>query len=508
MARKRLDPSMFAGPEPDPPPARRERAAAAHGGEPRPLTVSQVSDLITRTLEERLPSPLRVIGEISNLSTRNHWYFSLKDDKSVLSCVAWASTARRLSFTPRDGQEVVATGQVGHYAPQGRTQFYVTDLKPVGEGALEARFKALCEELRALGYFDDARKRQVPAYPGRIAVVTSIKGAALQDVIATAAQRWKGVGLLVFDARVQGEGAAEDVARTIRRINRERVTLGVEAILVTRGGGSIEDLWAFNERVVADAIVESVLPVVAAIGHESDVTIAELVADLRAATPTQAVMRLVPAATELARQIDHLEHRQASLLARRLERERERLALLSRTDLLRGPRAVIERLAERLEHRQEGLSLAQRHLLAQHRLDLDRLSRRLFQLRPADVSARQRERLSVASNRLRAAIAHRLALARRVLDGREQTLRAFEVHGVLRRGFSYTTHPDGGLIRSISDVNAGDPMLTHLADGVVRSVVGDRMVRKPRRAGSGASGGLNGGPSGGADQLDLFASSE
>lgn len=491
---------MFAGPEPDPPLARRERAMAAHLGEARPLTVSQVSEIITRTLEDRIPSPLRVIGEVSNLSTRHHWYFSLKDDKAVLSCVAWASNAKRLAMTPRDGQEVVATGQVGHYAPQGRTQFYVTDLRPVGEGALEARFKALCEELRRLGYFDDARKRPLPAYPGRIAVVTSKTGAALQDVIATAAQRWPAVGLLVFDVRVQGEGAAEEVARTIRRINRERLTLGVEAILVTRGGGSIEDLWTFNERLVADAILESTLPVVAAIGHESDVTIAELVADLRAATPTQAVMRLIPAARELAKQIDHVEHRLRSMLIRRLEREQERLNLLARSDIVRGPQAALERLVERLDRQHEGLRLAQRQAITQRRINLERLTRRLLRLRPADVTARQRERLSVIHTRLREGLIHRLALARRALEGREQTLQAFEVHGVLRRGFSYTTTPRGGLIRSIGDVQSGDVMLTHLSDGVVRSVVDDRNVRPPRRARSTRADG--------AGQLDLFARSE
>ncbi|MHC4219664.1 MAG: exodeoxyribonuclease VII large subunit, partial [Planctomycetota bacterium] len=211
----------------------------------RNLTVSEVSELVKSALEGHTPSPLRVIGQVSNLSSRGHWYFSLKDESAVLGCVAWASTARGFGFVPAEGDEVIATGHLSFYGPQGRTQLYVRGLEPVGAGALELRFRALCDELRKLGYFDEARKKPLPHLPRRVAVITSAAGAAVQDVIATAAGRLPAVGLVLIDVRVQGDGAAAEIAAAIRHADARRGELGLDAILVTRGGGSVEDLWAF-----------------------------------------------------------------------------------------------------------------------------------------------------------------------------------------------------------------------------------------------------------------------
>ena len=241
------------------------------------------------------------MGEVSNLTVRNHWYFSLKDFGAVLSCVAWGSTAAKLGTPPVDGEQVIIRGSVSHYGPQGRTQFYVSSLQGVGAGTLEQKFRAMCEELRRLGYFEEDRKKSLPTFPNRIAVLTSKTGAALHDVLATAKTRCPAVELLLLDVRVQGDGAAGEIAAAINWIDRHRAELGIDALLVTRGGGSMEDLWAFNERIVAETVFRCMIPVVAAIGHESDVTIIELVADLRAATPTQAIMRLIPDARELNR---------------------------------------------------------------------------------------------------------------------------------------------------------------------------------------------------------------
>ena len=177
-----------ARPPPQGRPERRQQRQDRDVHEAEYLTVCQVAELIKTTLEQRIPSPLRVIGEVSNLSIPNHWYFSLKDDAAVLNCVAWGSSARKFGFTPEEGDEVVATGHISHYAPQGRTQFYVTNLKAVGRGALELQFQAMCAQLRRLGYFDEDRKQPLPAFPRRIAVITSASGAAVGDVLATAAQ--------------------------------------------------------------------------------------------------------------------------------------------------------------------------------------------------------------------------------------------------------------------------------------------------------------------------------
>ena len=254
------------------------------------LTVSELSGMIQTALEARLPASIQVTGQLGNLTKRRHWYFSLKDDDAVVSCVMWMSAVRRQRDDINDGDAVIATGRVSYYGPQGRTQLYVESLRPLGVGSLHRRFEALCTELREAGYFAPERKCALPSFPRRIAVITSATGAAIQDVTDTAARRCPATALTLVDVKVQGKDAAGQIARAIHHVDRRAEELGIDAIIVTRGGGSMEDLWAFNEREVADAALACHTPLVAAIGHESDTTIIELVADARAATPTQAVM--------------------------------------------------------------------------------------------------------------------------------------------------------------------------------------------------------------------------
>jgi exodeoxyribonuclease VII large subunit len=460
-----------------------EPGAAA---DPDVLSVGRLSALISATLERGMPASIRVRGEVSNLSARNHWYFSLKDDEAVIGCVAWASTVRRFGFRPGDGDAVIATGHVGHYATQGRTQLYVTALEPAGEGLLERRFRALCDELRRLGYFDDDRKRPLPVFPRRIAVITSATGAALQDVVATAAARCRAVGLHVVDVRVQGEGAAEAVAEAVGRVDRDRDRLGVDAILVTRGGGSIEDLWAFNERVVADAVLRCHLPVVAAIGHESDTTVIELVADRRAATPTQAIMHLVPDGADLARQVEHLQHRLRSLVRRRLERERERLDAVVRHELFARPEVLVERGRRQLEHLELHFRRALRLRTADDRARLALLADRL--LRAVRRRIDQRDRVRRLEHDVHRAAARAVERTRRDVDRLAARLDAVDPRLVLARGYSYTVTAAGTLVRRVGDVGEGDLLDTHVADGSIRSTVGGSRARRRHRAG-GADGG-------------------
>jgi exodeoxyribonuclease VII large subunit len=520
MSRLPFDPDRAAGPpsEPDQP-ARRERPGYRSVADAEHITVGQLSQLIKTTLEERIASPIRVIGQVSNLSQRQHWYFSLKDEDAVIGCVAWASSAKKFGFTPGDGDEVVATGHVSHFGPQGRTQLYVRELRPVGEGALMLRFKQMCEELRQLGYFDEGLKRDPPLMPQRIAVITSAGGAAVQDVIATAGQRCRAVGLLVVDVRVQGDGAAGEVARAIRWVDANHRSLNVDAILVTRGGGSIEDLWAFNEREVADAAYACSVPLVAAIGHESDTTVIELVADRRASTPTQAAVLLVPSGDELRQQVDHFAHRLDFNHRRMIETARQRLDGLARHELFRRPGAAVAAARRYVDdlHRTLRRSMEARLLKAETRLE--KLCGRFAQRHPAMVLEKRAGRLAVLEDRLnraaRARVAVRpqledrrrrmhLAMRRRLTDARHDVdalgreLDAIDPRRVLARGFSYTTRKDGELVRSIRHVKTGDLLVTNLADGTVQSTVGGaagRPGRKPRR------------PDDGSDdhpQMDLF----
>ncbi|MCA9289926.1 MAG: exodeoxyribonuclease VII large subunit, partial [Phycisphaerales bacterium] len=352
---------------------------------------------------------------------------------------------------------------------------------------------------RVLGYFDPDHKKPLPPFPRRIAIVTSASGAAVHDVISTCAHRCAAVDLCIVDVRVQGTGAAEEVASAIRRLDAARDRLGLDAILVTRGGGSMEDLWAFNERVVADAVFRCTLPVVAAIGHESDTTIIELVADLRAATPTQAAMRLVPDAAELATQVEHFRSRLDLGLRRRVERARERVDRIARHGLFRDPGSRVVDAAARLERHRRML----RHIvvgrLAGERARLERLAGRMGAWRPQDVAVRRRAEVDAAAERLgRALVMHVRRLRERVTTD-ERQLQALNPQRVLSRGFSYTQRRDDGrLVRSVRDVGGGDVIVTRLHDGSVDSIVGGSEARRrPSRT-----------PAPGDDQLDLFAGSE
>jgi exodeoxyribonuclease VII large subunit len=517
MDRLPFDPSKARGADAKPgPKARRERKTYSRVTEAEQLTVSELAAVIKSTLEQRIPSPIRVVGQMSNLSVRNHWYFSLKDESAVVSCVAWSSAAKKFGFSPKDGDEVVATGHVSHYAPQGRTQLYVRQLKPVGAGALQIAFEKMCAELRGLGYFEPERKKALPTFPRRIAVITSATGAAVQDVIATAAHRCPAVGLVLVDVRVQGEGAAEDVARAIRWVDREHERLGVDAILVARGGGSIEDLWAFNERMVADAAFSCSIPLVAAIGHESDTTVIELVADVRAATPTQAAMRLVPSNEELGKQVEHLDHRLTFLTRRRLEQAAERLRMLEKHVLFREPRTLVDEARKRLNALDVGLNRIVRSRFAHDRYRFEQLAGRWDRLRPHEILGERHERIAVLADRLerstrqridqrprlrqferqlhRAATRH-VRQARQRLAAMERELVAVDPRQVLRRGYSYTTDATGQLVRSIQHVHAGDPIRTHVSDGTIDSIVGGSRVRQRRRKPAGTD------PS---EQMDLF----
>ncbi len=472
MSRLPFDPDRVRGGE--------AKAPKRAGGE-APLSVSQITELINQALIDRLPRKVSVVGEISNLSRRGHWYFSLKDETAVLKCVAWASKASKFGFDAKDGLSVVARGAIQHYGPQGQTQLYVDALEPVGAGALELRFRALCEELRALGYFDVDRKKPVPMFPRRVAIITSARGAALQDCLDTMRRRCTAVEILVVDVRVQGAQAAGEIARAIRHISKHHARLRVDALLLTRGGGSIEDLWAFNERIVAEALRTCPIATVAAIGHETDTTIAELVADLRCATPTQAAMRLAPDQRELLAQIDQSELRLALHLRHRLRYAAQHLHAL-KTALCTGGREALHDRAMRT-----------------HRLAL-----RLGPLRPDRVIIERSRRLGLAAHRLHAAAAHAISQRRpqpgllaqalhraaadslgragNRLDRAQATLRSVDPRRVLARGYSITHKPDGTVIRSVADAGPGQRLLTNVSDGTIESEVTGSALRPPKPA--------------------------
>ena len=287
------------------------RAVAA---EPEPRSVTQVVQAAQAALDKPDLAGLWVRGEVSNLTMHasGHWYFRLKDERSVLDAAMFRGANARVRFRPEEGMEVLARGKLGVYGARSSLQVVVEELRPVGVGPLQLAFEQLKARLEAEGLFREERKRPIPRYPGTIGVVTSLQGAVLRDVVRTAKRRFPALHVLVAGARVQGAGAAEEVARGIERLNREGSS---DVIVVARGGGSQEELWAFNEEAVVRAVAGSRIPVISAVGHETDFTLCDFAADLRASTPTAAAERASPDGRLLRERLVEDEHRLARALA-------------------------------------------------------------------------------------------------------------------------------------------------------------------------------------------------
>ncbi|MBL0868963.1 MAG: exodeoxyribonuclease VII large subunit [Phycisphaerales bacterium] len=504
MNRPRFDPSRMApqAPLPDaslfgapstnsPPPAAAtspEPAAnpaastpPASPSTPPPITVAQLSALIDATLRDHLPQSVRVVGEVSNFTLRTHWYFSLKEGQvggAVINCVMFAGRTRSVGFQPAEGQQVVVTGRVEYYKPQGKVSFYVEKIEPVGAGVLELALRQLIAELKAQGYLDPDRKRPLPSFPRRVAIITSRSGAALQDVLNTMKRRCPAVQPLLIDVLVQGKQAAPDVARAITWAGLNHERLNIDALLVTRGGGSIEDLWAFNERIVAEAIYRCPIPVVAAIGHETDTTVAELVADERCATPTQAAMRLTPDREELAEQLSQLSARLSTAAKRRTRQESESLAS-DRRHLLPILRARLDADARKLAVIVTRLERCKpTAILHQRSMELQALRGRAeLALR----SALNQLDLDVASRSLSEVFARALAAKRDDLTIARRQLELVGPNSVLSRGYSMTVDQLGQVVRRVSDVRPGQQITTRVADGSFASVVGESANLPPAK---------------------------
>ncbi|MFA7421143.1 MAG: exodeoxyribonuclease VII large subunit [Melioribacteraceae bacterium] len=256
------------------------------------LSVSEITGLVKQTLENEFDE-VSVIGEISNFKAHvsGHWYFTLKDSNAQINCTMWRGLNSYVFFTPQDGMKIITNGKISVYPPRGSYQLDVKSMKPAGVGELQAAFEKLKQKLFEEGLFDEEFKKPIPRYPQKIGVVTAIDGAAFQDIKSIAARRYPLAELVIASCRVQGEGAAEDIVKSIKLLNQHK---DIEVMIVGRGGGSLEDLWAFNEEIVARAIFDSKIPVISAVGHEVDFTIADFVADLRAATPSAAIELATP----------------------------------------------------------------------------------------------------------------------------------------------------------------------------------------------------------------------
>ena len=427
------------------------------------LSVSALTGLIKGALAEAFPA-VWVKGEVSGFKRHGsgHLYFSLKDDSALLGCVMWKGRAARLSFEPRDGAMVEAFGAVTVYEPQGRYQLVVDELRPAGIGALLLALEQLRQRLAAEGLFDEARKRRLPRYPARVGLVTSPSGAAVRDLVKVLRARWPAVRIVLAPVRVQGEGAAQEIAAAIERFDRYG---RVDLLIVGRGGGSIEDLWAFNEEAVVRAIAACRLPVVSAVGHEVDVTLADLAADVRAATPSNAAELAVPDRADVARQVAQWRERLERTARQGLAARRQRLAALTERYGFRRQAEALGHLQQRVDELLDRLQDALRSLLGRARERVGRLAT-AYGLREwprtlevhREVLGDLREQLDGAA--VRAGLARRSAAA--ALADR---LRALSPRRVLERGYCLVRTSEGTFVRVAAALATGQRLTIEFARG-------------------------------------------
>ncbi len=443
--------------------------------EPRILSVSQVTKSVRAVLEQSI-GQIWVEGEVSNYRKQasGHQYFTLKDENSQLSCVMFARPGMWRKEVPlADGMCVQARGMLTVYEARGQYQLNVQQIQAGGAGLLQAKFEALKRKLEAEGLFDSERKRPLPPFPTAIGIVTSPTGAALRDMLNILARRAPWLRLVISPVRVQGDGAAEEIAAAVEELNRfeEDGLKAVDIIVVARGGGSAEDLWEFNEEIVARAIAASEIPVVSAVGHEIDFTISDFVADLRAPTPSAAAELVAPDTAELLRRLSQRTAQMQRCLINDLERQKQRLVSLARSALFREPRNRLNEAAQRLDFAGDSLTRAARDRMSTARQQIADLLSALRQHRPDQLIALRRHEITQHEFQLRFILKQRLGEQQQQLQRLTDLLRLLSPQATLERGYTITTGANGELLKSVKEIEAGGKLMTRFMDGTVESEV-------------------------------------
>jgi exodeoxyribonuclease VII large subunit len=388
-------------------------------------TVAELNRYIRVILEDSFPA-VWVEGEISNFvqHTSGHMYFSLRDTGGVLKCAMFARANAKLKFKPKDGMKAICFGKISVYEPRGDYQLIVEEIEPKGVGALQLQFQQLKERLAKEGLFDERHKVPIPPLPHRIGIVTSPTGAAIKDILNVTRRRFSNVEIIINPVRVQGEGAKDEIAAAIRQFNKLK---NIDVMIVGRGGGSLEDLWAFNEEVVARAIYDSEIPVISAVGHEIDFTISDFVADLRAATPSVAAELVIPKKEDLKNTIDTHTTRLRNALASKLEMLAEKLRTLRESYILRQPLNLVTQYEQMIDDLRKDIALRIEHLVEMRQENFKLLTHKLEALSPL---------------------------------------------AILNRGYSITARlPDGIIIKDAAQLKKGDKVETKLGKGKFSSKV-------------------------------------
>ena len=434
--------------------------------QPAALTVSQLNRQARSLLESHFDF-VWVEGEVSNFAapSSGHWYFSLKDGNAQVRCAMFRGRNQRLRFTPENGEHVRLRCRVSLYEGRGEFQLIVEHMEQAGAGALQAAFEKLKAKLLAEGLFDPQRKKPLPESVSHLGVVTSPTGAAIHDILTVLKRRCPAIEVSILPVAVQGEGAASELARAIEQANRWQAEgkISLDALIVGRGGGSLEDLWAFNEEIVARAIADSELPIVSAVGHEVDFSIADMAADHRAPTPSAAAELLSPDQREQMERLKKLEADLVRLIRRKLADAQTRLDHLRAR--LKHPGAQLREQSQRLDELEQRLILAQKNLLARKRSELALLESRLQASSPLPRIQRMQTELQTLQQRMENAMQAKLQAARSQLAHLAGMLDSLSPLATLARGYAIVTDDKGSVVTDASTVEIGSQLEARLAKG-------------------------------------------
>ncbi|MGY4109295.1 exodeoxyribonuclease VII large subunit [Aeromonas encheleia] len=430
------------------------------------FTVTRLNSAVRMILEQDL-GLVWLTGELSNLAmpSSGHWYFSLKDISAQVRCAMFKGNNRRVPFRPQDGMQVLVQARVSLYEPRGDYQLIIESMQPAGDGMLALRFEELKRRLGAEGLFDEGRKRPLPREPRAVGLVTSATGAALHDMLTVLERRAPDLPVFIYPTQVQGSAAIGQIVAAIHLANRRAE---VDVLIVGRGGGSLEDLWCFNEEAVARAIAGSAIPVISAVGHEVDVTISDFAADLRAPTPSAAAELVAPDQGARAQRLTHLGQRLTQAISRNQTAARHGFTLLQKRLDHQDPKRRLEQQSQRLDELSSRLQQLLNQRLHQGERRLANLELRLQARSPEKLLAAGKRRHQLAEERLFALMAKRQSLADHRLAMLSARLDGVSPLATLGRGYSITRTQSGEVISRAAQVSAGQSLVTTLAEGHLR----------------------------------------
>lgn len=441
----------------------------------RIYTVSSLNAQVRLILENEM-GVVWLVGELSNLSmpVSGHWYFTLKDSRAQVKCAMFKGTNRRVTFKPANGTQVLVKARLSLYEPRGDYQLIIESMQPEGDGRLQQQFEQLKMALAAEGLFAQSLKKPLPDLPRRVGIITSKTGAALHDILQVLKRRDPSLPVVIYPTMVQGEGAAISIAQAIGRANARQEC---DVLIVGRGGGSLEDLWAFNEEIVARTIAASQIPIVSAVGHEVDVTIADFVADVRAPTPSAAAELI---SRDMTHQTQQIRQRQQQLQSAMRHYMSERLAqairLQHRLDR-QHPQVRLNQQQQQLDELTGRLGHTMQRYMARYQQRLEQYNYKLALHSPARTLATKQNQLHRLEDRLQEAMDRRLVASGHRLAMAAEKLEAVSPLATLGRGYSITRDSSGTVVRSSSQVSVGDTIHTRLADGEISSVVSESSSR-------------------------------